>query len=135
MSPPPELKCPLASATGPLGPTIHENFSFLDTRKTRQSQSCASNVPINRTALSIIADTPHMILKSETYHFHRLDLTRQSGFIVTIYGGRAKAGYHSAACNSPRSFQRSAKGRGSISKPPRRSALPCRRRCSLGLTR
>jgi hypothetical protein len=26
-----------------------------------------------------------MILKSETYHFHRLDLTRQSGFIVTIY--------------------------------------------------
>ena len=26
-----------------------------------------------------------MILKSETYHFHRLDLTRQAGFIVTIY--------------------------------------------------
>jgi hypothetical protein len=26
-----------------------------------------------------------MILKSETYNFHRLDLTRQSGFIVTIY--------------------------------------------------
>ena len=26
-----------------------------------------------------------MILKSETYHFHRLDLTRQIGFIVTIY--------------------------------------------------
>ena len=26
-----------------------------------------------------------MILKPETYHFHRLDLTRQSGFIVTIY--------------------------------------------------
>jgi len=26
-----------------------------------------------------------MILKSETYHFHRLDLTRQGGFIVTIY--------------------------------------------------
>lgn len=26
-----------------------------------------------------------MILKSETYHFHRLDLTRQVGFIVTIY--------------------------------------------------
>ena len=24
-------------------------------------------------------------LKSETYHFHRLDLTRQAGFIVTIY--------------------------------------------------
>ena len=26
-----------------------------------------------------------MILKSETYHFHRPDLTRQAGFIVTIY--------------------------------------------------
>jgi hypothetical protein len=26
-----------------------------------------------------------MILKSETYHFHPLDLTRQIGFIVTIY--------------------------------------------------
>jgi hypothetical protein len=23
--------------------------------------------------------------QSETYHFHRLDLTRQAGFIVTIY--------------------------------------------------
>ena len=26
-----------------------------------------------------------MILKSETYHFHRLDLTRRAGFIVTFY--------------------------------------------------
>jgi hypothetical protein len=26
-----------------------------------------------------------MILKSETYHFHRLDLARQTGVIVTIY--------------------------------------------------
>jgi len=26
-----------------------------------------------------------MILKSEPHHFHRLDLTRQNGFIVTIY--------------------------------------------------
>jgi hypothetical protein len=26
-----------------------------------------------------------MILKSKTYHFHRLDLTREGGFIVTIY--------------------------------------------------
>ena len=26
-----------------------------------------------------------MILKSETYHFHRLDLTRQAGFAVTIH--------------------------------------------------
>ena len=26
-----------------------------------------------------------MILKSEIYNFHRLDLTRQSGFVVTVY--------------------------------------------------
>jgi hypothetical protein len=26
-----------------------------------------------------------VILKSEIYHFHRLDLTRQAGFIVTVY--------------------------------------------------
>jgi hypothetical protein len=26
-----------------------------------------------------------VILKSETCHFHRLDLARQAGFIVTIY--------------------------------------------------
>ena len=26
-----------------------------------------------------------MILKSETCNFHRLDLTRQAGFIVTVY--------------------------------------------------
>jgi hypothetical protein len=26
-----------------------------------------------------------MVLKSETYHFRRLDLTRQAGFIVTTY--------------------------------------------------
>ena len=25
-----------------------------------------------------------MILRSETYHFHRLDLTRQAGFIVKL---------------------------------------------------
>ena len=30
-------------------------------------------------------ETRGMILKSETYHFRRLDLTRQAGFIVTIY--------------------------------------------------
>ena len=27
-----------------------------------------------------------MILKSETYRFHRLDLTRQAGFVATVYG-------------------------------------------------
>jgi hypothetical protein len=29
--------------------------------------------------------TQAVILKSETYNFHRLDLTRQAAFIVTIY--------------------------------------------------
>jgi hypothetical protein len=29
--------------------------------------------------------TQAVILKSETYNFHRLDLTRQAGFIVTVY--------------------------------------------------
>ncbi len=26
-----------------------------------------------------------MVLQSVHYHFHRLDLTRQAGFIVTVY--------------------------------------------------
>ena len=26
-----------------------------------------------------------MILKSETYHFHRLELTRQAGLVVTVH--------------------------------------------------
>jgi hypothetical protein len=26
-----------------------------------------------------------VILKSETYNFHRLDFTRQAGFVVTIF--------------------------------------------------
>ena len=54
-----------------------------------------------------------MILKSEIYHFHRLDLTRQAGFIVTIYDEDGlKLRCHGAARNSRRSFQRSAKDRG-----------------------
>ena len=38
-----------------------------------------------------------MILKSEIYNFHRLDLTRQAGFIVTIYD---EDGLKLAAANS-----------------------------------
>ncbi len=30
-------------------------------------------------------EAPAMILQSKAYHFHRLDLTRQAGFIVTVY--------------------------------------------------
>jgi hypothetical protein len=33
----------------------------------------------------MLAPEEAMILKSETYHFHRLDLMRQAGFIVTVY--------------------------------------------------
>ena len=39
-----------------------------------------------------------MILKSETYHFHRLDLTLQAGFIVTIYDDGSPARRH---CRHP----------------------------------
>ena len=52
-----------------------------------------------------------MILKSETYHFHRLDLTRQAGFIVTIYDEDGLRLAATAPCYSRRSFQRSAKDR------------------------
>jgi len=38
-----------------------------------------------------------VILRSETYNFHRLDLTRQVGFIVTIYD---EDGLKLAATNS-----------------------------------
>jgi len=42
---------------------------------------------VRRLAYLTAADCEQaaVILKSETYHFHRLDLTRQAGFIVTIY--------------------------------------------------
>ena len=43
-----------------------------------------------RTALSLSSGTAtacaeHVILQSEIYNFHRLDLMRQVGFIVTVY--------------------------------------------------
>jgi len=38
-----------------------------------------------------------VILKTETYNFHRLDLTRQAGFIVTVYD---EDGLKLAATNS-----------------------------------
>ena len=38
-----------------------------------------------------------MILQSEIYNFHRLDLTRQAGFIVTVYD---EDGLKLAATNS-----------------------------------
>ncbi len=42
-----------------------------------------------------------MILKSETYHFHRLDLTRQGGFIVTIYDEDGLRLAETRPCSSP----------------------------------
>ena len=43
-----------------------------------------------RAIIDVLADpvlVPHVRpdSRSETYHFHRLDLTRQAGFIVTVY--------------------------------------------------
>ena len=51
-----------------------------------------------------------MILKSETYHFHRLDLTRQVGFIVTIYDEVA-ARHRAAHADTSTGVRGGAKGR------------------------
>ena len=42
-----------------------------------------------------------VILKSETYHFHRLDLTRQAGFIVTIYDEEGLTLAATLPCSTP----------------------------------
>jgi len=42
-----------------------------------------------------------VILKSETYNFHRLDLTRQAGFIVTIYDEDGLRLAETTACSTP----------------------------------
>jgi hypothetical protein len=42
-----------------------------------------------------------VILKSETYHFHRLDLTRQAGFIVTIYDEEGLRLATTMPCSTP----------------------------------
>ena len=42
-----------------------------------------------------------MILKSETYNFHRLDLTRQAGFIVTIYDRKSTRLAATLPCSTP----------------------------------
>ena len=42
-----------------------------------------------------------MILKSETYNFHRLDLTRQSGFIVTVYDEDGLRLAETMPCSTP----------------------------------
>ena len=61
-----------------------------------------------------------MILKSETYNFHRLDLTRQAGFIVTIYdenGLRLAATMpFSTRAKASRKRERSSEGRGTKSR-------------------
>jgi hypothetical protein len=41
------------------------------------------------------------MLKSETYNFHRLDLTRQAGFIVTIYDEEGLRLAATAPCSTP----------------------------------
>jgi len=42
-----------------------------------------------------------VILKSETYNFHRFDLTRQAGFIVTIYDEDGLRLAATASCATP----------------------------------
>jgi hypothetical protein len=42
-----------------------------------------------------------MILKSETYNFHRLDLIRQAGFIVTIFDEDGLRLAETAPCSTP----------------------------------
>jgi hypothetical protein len=52
------------------------------------------------------------MLKSETYHFHRLDLTRQAGFIVTIYDEDGlRLASTTVVLNSCRGFCRGAQDR------------------------
>jgi hypothetical protein len=45
--------------------------------------------------------TQAVILKSETYHFHRLDLTRQAGFIVTVYDEDGLRLAATSPCSTP----------------------------------
>ena len=40
---------------------------------------------LSATAPALSGRAEHVILKSEIYNFHRLDLMRQVGFIVTVY--------------------------------------------------
>jgi hypothetical protein len=42
-----------------------------------------------------------VILKSEIYNFHRFDLTRQAGFIVTIYDEDALILATTLPCSTP----------------------------------
>ena len=42
-----------------------------------------------------------MILKSNTYNFHRLNLTRQGGFSVTIYDGEGLRLAATMPCATP----------------------------------
>ena len=42
-----------------------------------------------------------MILKSEIYNFHRLDLMRQVGFIVTVYDEEGLKLATTSPCSTP----------------------------------
>ena len=58
---------PLLSRRSPLNPDLLKGKSSCD--ECNNQKDCLHE----------------MILKSETYNFHRLDLTRQAGFVLTIY--------------------------------------------------
>ncbi len=42
-----------------------------------------------------------MVLQSVRYHFHRLDLTRQGGFVVTVYDEDDLRLAQTKACRNP----------------------------------
>ena len=57
-------------------------------RHSSTKELTVSRIPLNIVSLVVLKaaqGAQAVILKSETYNFHRLDLTRQAGLIVTVY--------------------------------------------------
>jgi hypothetical protein len=54
-------------------------------QELRQANRKTQTALYRRDGINAARKAQAVILKSETYHFHRLDLTRQTGFIVTVY--------------------------------------------------
>jgi hypothetical protein len=48
-------------------------------------KTCLGAAPRSSAPTVLRRGAQAVILKSETYNFHRLDLTPQTGFIVTVY--------------------------------------------------
>jgi hypothetical protein len=61
---------------------------FRPTAAAAVARLCMGTLPIvgiSKYGGTAILKNGVMIFKSENYHFHRLDLSRQGGFIVTVY--------------------------------------------------